>query len=101
MAFRAGVRFYSQVDSTELIAVHGSDDAPVPDCGGLPMSLEPVTAPQTANSGVAGAGAQIGKRYGDEETGIELLCVKSGAEPITLNGRALKALAAKVLPASD
>ncbi|WP_046322101.1 hypothetical protein [Mycobacterium sp. UM_Kg1] len=43
----------------------------------------------------------VGKRYADEESGLEVLCVKAGAGPLRFAGRALVLRAAKPLPASD
>lgn len=44
---------------------------------------------------------QLGKRYVDDEAGLEVLCVHAGAGEITCNGRALVQKDAKPLPSSD
>jgi hypothetical protein len=49
----------------------------------------------------AGEGAQLGKRYIDEPTGLELLCTKPGGAVPAADGRALTLKTAKPLPASD
>lgn len=43
----------------------------------------------------------VGKRYADEESGLEVLCVKPGPGPLRFAGRDLVLRAAKPLPASD
>jgi hypothetical protein len=43
----------------------------------------------------------MGKRFADEETGLEVLCVKPGAGTLTVDGRPIGAKEAKKLPASD
>jgi len=46
-------------------------------------------------------GSQMGKRYADDETGLEVLCVKAGAGTLSVGGRPIGAKEAKKLPASD
>lgn len=46
-------------------------------------------------------GSQMGKRFTDEETGAEVLCTKAGAGSLAIDGRAIGAVEAKKLPASD
>ena len=43
----------------------------------------------------------MGKRYVDDEIGIELLCTRSGSGALTVDGRVLTLKGAKPLPASD
>ncbi len=42
-----------------------------------------------------------GKRYADEEVGIELLCTKAGQGSLWLNGVPMVLKQAKALPSSD
>lgn len=44
---------------------------------------------------------QLGKRYRDEESGIEVLVVKPGPCSLNVDGRALELLQPKVLPSAD
>jgi|SRR5699024_8342230 len=44
---------------------------------------------------------QMGKRYVHPDSGLEVLCVKPGAGPLTFSGEELTLKAAKPLPASD
>lgn len=54
----------------------------------------------TLDSALAG-GTQMGKRYADDESGIELLCTKAGDGTVTLDGTPIELKGAKPLPASD
>ena len=47
------------------------------------------------------AGVQVGKRYFDEDTGLEVLGSKPGAGSLAMDGRPLKPKEAKALPSSD
>lgn len=47
------------------------------------------------------AGSQIGKRYWDEETSIELMCTAGGAGSMSIGDRLLTLKPAKPLPSSD
>jgi hypothetical protein len=49
----------------------------------------------------AAAGTQLGKRYVDEKSGLELLCTSSGAGTLEAAGAPMQLKAAKVLPSSD
>ena len=102
----AGKRLRSQAGGTEVIVVRAPDQPVELTCGGSPMTGEPATAsgPATASAPpepAAGEGAQLGKRYVDEPTGLELLCTKPGREVPAADGRTLTLKTAKPLPASD
>jgi hypothetical protein len=56
--------------------------------------------PQSVQSGFA-TGTQLGKRYADEELGLELLCTKPGQGSISVGETILAVKGAKPLPASD
>lgn len=43
----------------------------------------------------------LGKRYTDEESGLELLCTKAGPGTLTCAGRVMPLKDAKPLPSSD
>jgi hypothetical protein len=43
----------------------------------------------------------MGKRYADEQIGLELLCTKPGQGTIAVNGVPLTLVGPKLLPASD
>jgi hypothetical protein len=100
---RAGSRLCSVVDGTEVIVVRPPSVAAVITCGGEPM------VPPGDRSGSAdqigpdpgSGGALLGKRYSDDESGVELLCTKPGSFPLACDGRPLQVKEAKPLPASD
>jgi hypothetical protein len=100
----AGKRLRSPACGTEVIVVR-APAAPVElTCGGSPMTTDPATGPAPpppAVGGGVGGGAQLGKRYVDEATGLELLCTKPGGDVPAADGRALTLKTAKPLPASD
>ena len=48
-----------------------------------------------------GDGPLLGKRYVDDEAGLELLCTRPGQGALTADGRPLVVKGAKPLPASD
>lgn len=59
-------------------------------------------APGVAARNVSlGDGPQIGKRYADDEAGVELLCSRAGADALTVDGRVVPMKGAKPLPSSD
>ena len=98
----AGKRLRSQACGTEVIVVRAPDQPVGLTCGGSPMTAEAATSgtPVPARP-AAGEGAQLGKRYVDELTGLELLCTKPGSAVPAADGRELTLKTAKPLPASD
>ena len=48
-----------------------------------------------------GEGALVGKRYTDEDSGLEVLCAKPGPGGLAADGRAMPVKGAKPLPSSD
>ena len=90
------------MSDTEVIVVRAATKPLTLECGGHPMvpqgeerpaglTLDPASAEATA----------VGKRFADEESGLEVLCVKAGAGSLSINGRPIGAKDAKKLPASD
>jgi hypothetical protein len=101
MELKAGTRLKSAVCETQVIAVR----APAGDvdltCGGQPMlALDDTGGGGTPSAG-HDEGTLLGKRYADEEVGIELLCTKAGKGSLWLNGSPLGLKEAKALPSSD
>src|ERR1700734_2014176 len=68
-------------------------------CAGNEMSPDAAAGPELSDSGTEMI--SLGKRYVHESSGLELLCVKPGAGPLTFAGEPLTIKAAKRLPASD
>jgi len=48
-----------------------------------------------------GEGPALGKRYADDERGLELLCSRAGTGALTVDGEPLLLKGAKPLPSSD
>lgn len=44
---------------------------------------------------------ELGKRYSDDDAGVEVLCVKPGVGPLLFGAQELSLKGAKALPASD
>jgi hypothetical protein len=99
----AGQRLRSQACTTEVIVVRAPDRQVELTCGGHPMARDQATGAGTANgaSAASGGGTRLGKRYVDEPTGLEVLCVKPGDGTVAADGRDLTLKSAKPLPASD
>jgi hypothetical protein len=97
-----GKRLRSTVSDTQVIVIRAPQTPVDLCCGGHPMSAEDA-APNAATAAVPNAGeaAVLGKRYVDDESGLEVLCTKSGAGALVADGRRLVLKAPKALPASD
>ena len=100
MKLNVGLALYSTVDSTAVIVVRAADADVTITCGGEEMTTEKPAgdagaAPPSAD------GTLLGKRYTDEELGLELLCTKGGPGALEVNGSRLEIKQAKPLPASD
>lgn len=102
MELKPGMRLRSAVCDTEVVVIR----IPTPDldlrCGGAP--LVPIES-DAGGSGTPAAGfdegTQLGKRYGDEESGVEVLCTKAGAGSLSIGDTVLPVKGAKPLPSSD
>jgi len=95
---KAGSRWSSVDGSTEVLVVRAPATPVALHCGGQPM-----VPAGSATSGGSGAGPalELGKRYTDRASGLELLCTKGGPGPVEADGRPVERLEAKPLPASD
>ncbi len=102
MKITPGSRWKSAVCATEVVAVKVPKDEVHLECGGVAMLA---TAAERPAGGVPAAdhkaGTLLGKRYGDDGSGLEVLCTKSGEGSLALNGRPLVLREAKPLPSSD
>jgi hypothetical protein len=102
MQAKAGTRLRSAVCTTEVIVVR----SPATDldlrCGGVALLLPDEVAPDgaTMHPDLA-AGSPVGKRYADDEAGVELLVVKAGDGSLSIGDVALPLKGAKALPSSD
>jgi hypothetical protein len=103
MKQRLGQTLASPVDTTTVIVVRAPDGEIELTCAGVEM-WDPKGA-QEAPGGTADpaqlAGSLLGKRYADDQVGIELLCTRPGRGTIAINGAPLALMGPKKLPASD
>ena len=102
MKLSVGTRLRSAVCETEVIVVRAPDDDVDLTCGGEPMipvdgDRQGIHDRRPGNQGAA----QLGKRYGGDEFGFEVLVTRGGAGPLALGGAPLPIRAPKVLPSSD
>ena len=102
MTLKPGSRWRSAVCSAEAVVVRPAKEPLVLECGGQPMLAPGDDRPDGLTPAPDHAdGVQVGKRYFDAETGIEVLCSKAGAGSLSVGGRPLARKDAKALPASD
>jgi hypothetical protein len=102
MELKPGTRLRSAVCDTEVVVVRAPAQEVDLRCGGSP--LLPVDAERAeGGSPAAGhdSGTLLGKRYGDEELGLEVLATKAGAGSLSIGDEPLPVKGAKPLPASD
>ena len=97
---RPGARFQSTVCATEVIVVKGAGPAELT-CGGAPMVAAGSAERSGEPSADASEGTLLGKRYGDQDETIEVLCTKAGPGSLALGGVPLAVKVTKPLPASD
>jgi hypothetical protein len=102
MVMKAGARLKSAVCNTELVVVRPPESDIDLRCGGEPLvefnADRPVGGPIAEDHR---GGTLLGKRYSDEESGIELLCTKPGEGSLSIGETPLLSKEAKPLPASD
>jgi len=100
MELKPGTKLRSDVCETQVIVVRAPAEDVALGCGGAPLiaaDTEPTGTPDPALSD----GTLIGKRYAEEELGLELLCTRGGTGTLTANGAVLTIKGAKPLPSSD
>ena len=101
MELKPGSRWKSAVCDTEVVVVRPPKEPATLECGGYQMGPhgEPQPGGKTIHEDFP-EGSQAGKRYAGAETGMEVLCTKTGAGTLTIGGRPIGAKEAKKLPAS-
>jgi hypothetical protein len=100
---RVGQTLTSPVDTTTVIVVRAPSTELDITCAGVPLwdAKSGGPAPEGTADPAQLGGSQLGKRYADDELGLELLCTKGGEGTIAVNGTPLPLRDAKPLPASD
>ena len=102
MDLKPGSRWKSAVCDTQVIIVRAPKETVTLECGGQPMIAPAAAKPAGLTlSSEHASGTHAGKRFADDETGLEALCTKAGAGSLSIDGRAIGAREAKKLPSSD
>ena len=102
MQLRPGLRLESATCDTQVVVVRAPKDVDDVDlrCGGEPMrelGSSDERLPLTAGDD----GTAMGKRYADEEVGLEVLCTQGGDGALSVGEQPLLVKGAKPLPSSD
>ena len=102
LTVRTGMRYRSQVCSTEMIVVRSPNEPVELGCGGQPV-IPIDEAPGSSGAPAPGldSGTQVGKRYVDPEETIEILVTKAGDGTLTIGGTPLELATPRKLPISD
>ena len=101
MDLKAGSRWRSAVCDTEVVIVRAPEGTPTLECGGAPMVPHDAERPGGNVDPAHAGGTQMGKRFADPATGIEVLATKGGQGSLSLDGEPLALKDAKPLPSSD
>ena len=102
MDLKPGSRWKSAVCDTEVVVVRPPKTPVSLECGGHPMVAHAAARPEGLSVSESHAGgSQMGKRFADEGSGLEVLCSKAGAGSLSIDGQPIAAKDAKKLPASD
>jgi hypothetical protein len=101
MHVKPGAKLVSAVCETQVIVVRAPSSDVALCCGGAPLTAPDDAAAAGELDPVLADGTLIGKRYVDEDLGLELLCARGGSGTLTCNGVVLSIKGAKPLPSSD
>jgi hypothetical protein len=102
MKLRPGQKLHSAVSDVQVVVVRAPAAEVDLACGGAPMLGDgEAAADAPALDESLGDGPLLGKRYADEDLGLELLCSRPGVGALTVDGRVLPVKGAKPLPSSD
>jgi hypothetical protein len=92
MLITPGQKLRSEASTAQLIVIRAPGGDVELTCAGAALSAEAVALD---------ADLLVGKRYGDPDDTVELLCTAAGSGPLAINGVELAERAAKSLPSSD
>ena len=95
------MKLFSAVCDAQVIVVKAPAEDLEVACGGATMVAEDPGGTSGRPDASLGEGPVLGKRYADEERGLELLCSRTGAGALTVDGESLTQKGAKPLPSSD
>lgn len=101
ITLQPGQQLDSTVCSTRVVVVRAPGDPVELTCAGAPM-VPAADAPEPDGTGAdGGEPTQIGKRYENADSTLELLCARAGSGPLAVDGESLSVKSAKPLPSSD
>ncbi len=102
MQLRPGLRLESATCDTQVVVVKAPKGIAEVDvrCGGGPMREHGTGGDRVAITG-EGEPTLLGKRYADDDLGLELLCTQGGAGALSVGDAPLLVKGAKPLPSSD
>jgi hypothetical protein len=102
MQLKPGTRLESATCDAQVVVVKApKDDADVDlRCGGEPMRPAGEGGDRLPVS-LEGDAVLLGKRYADDELGLELLCSQAGAGVLTIGDTPILIKGSKPLPSSD
>ena len=101
MQLKPGLRLKSLTCDGEFIVVRAPKDEVDLRCGGQPVAGHATTAERTAPAAGMDGGALMGKRYANDELGLEVLVTKAAKGALALGDELLPEKGAKLLPSSD
>lgn len=101
MQLRPGMKLFSTVCDAQVVVVKAPSEEVEIACGGAAMVEADPGGPSGAPDASLGEGPALGKRYADEDRGLELLCSRGGTGALTVDGEPLQLKGAKPLPSSD
>jgi len=100
MELTPGMKLRSGACEAQFIVVRAASGDLDLRCGGAPL-LSGDEEGEAPLDPAHAEGSLLGKRYADEEHGLELLCTKAGKGSLTLDGAPMGLKSAKPLPSSD
>jgi len=97
MILTPGLKLRSAASTAQVVVIRAPAGDHELTCAGAVMSTD------EPGPGTPAEGPQllVGKRYGDPDGTVELLCTTPGSGPLALDGTLLAEHAAKSLPSSD
>lgn len=102
MKLRPGQKLHSAVCEAQVVVVKAPPEEVEVGCGGAPLLEDgPQSGGAPALDPSLGDGPLLGKRYADDDLGLELLCTRAGTGALTVDGHPLLVKGAKPLPSSD
>lgn len=102
LSIRPGMRLRTRSGGTEVLVVRAPQRPVDLRCAGDRMAADRAAGQEPAgDSDPATSGVLVGKRYTDPAGELELLCIKPGRGPLTLDAEELRMMAARELPSSD